>query len=318
MIKNILITSAGRRVSLVKHFQETLKKFNHRGKVFTTDMNPMLSSACHVSDGFFKVPAATDTQYISLLKRYCIEHDISLVVPTIDTELPILASAKEEFAKEGIVLSISSVEICERFQLKNTTEMFFVEHGFDTPRSIEDLDNCMYPIFAKRNNSSSSIGAQTVYRLETAKELSREGDYVFQEYIEGTEYTVDVFIDRKGDVISVVPRQRLDVRAGEVSKAKTFKDAMIIDAVKEVCGKLDGAKGTITIQLFKTEDRIIFIEINPRFGGGYPLSYLAGANFAEYMIKDFLKEELRYNEDWKDNLIMLRYDAEVLVDGSRF
>ncbi len=318
MIKNILITSAGRRVSLVRSFQKTLKRFNDNGKVFTTDMNPVLSSACQISDAFFKVPRVTDREYLNILKKYCLDHSVSIVVPTIDTELHILASAKEEFAKEGIFIAVSSPEICRTFYLKNSTEKFFRENGFDTPRSIENLQRCSYPIFAKLNNSSCSIGAQIVYTAEAARELQQDRNYVFQEFIEGDEYTVDVFIDKRGNVVSVVPRQRLEVRAGEVSKAKTVKDKEIIHAVKKLCMKIDGAYGCITVQLFQTENRIVFIEINPRFGGGYPLSYLAGANFAEYLIRDYLGEDLSYSEDWQDKLIMLRYDAEVLVDGSRF
>ena len=316
MIKNILITSAGRRVSLVKSFQKTLKRFNEEGKVFTTDMQPLLSSACQISDGFFEVPRVTDKKYPALLKRYCRDHDISIVIPTIDTELHILASLKEEFAKEGITIAVSSFEICQTFYLKASTEAFFVQHGFDTPRSVDDLQNCRYPLFAKLNNSSCSVGAQIVETQEIAQKLRRDPNYVFQEFIEGDEYTVDVFVDSKGHVVSIVPRKRLEVRAGEVSKAKTCKDPQIIDAVKSLCETLEGAYGCITVQLFKTEDRIVFIEINPRFGGGYPLSYLAGANFAEYLIQDFLGEELSYSQEWRDDLIMLRYDAEVLVDGS--
>lgn len=316
MIKNILITSAGRRVSLVKNFQETLKQFNKKGKVFTTDMNPALSSACQVSDGYMKVPRVTDKEYLHILKEYCMKNDISMVVPTIDTELHILSKAKENFLRDGIFLAISSNEICETFYLKDSTEKFFVKHGFDTPKSITDILTCSYPIFAKLNNSSCSIGAQIVYTPEIAKELRQNSNYVFQEFIQGDEFTVDTFIDRNGDVIAIVPRQRLEVRAGEVSKAKTVKDARIIKAIKELCSKLEGAYGCITIQLFRTDDRIVFIEINPRFGGGYPLSLRAGANFAEFLIKDYLGMSLTYSEEWLDNTLMLRYDGEVIVNGS--
>jgi carbamoyl-phosphate synthase large subunit len=156
-----------------------------------------------------------------------------------------------------------------------------------------------------------------VQTKQEAKELKKDKNYIFQEYIEGEEYTIDVFMDSSSKVISVVPRLRLEVRAGEVSKAKTTKDEMIIKEVKKLCDTLKGAYGCITIQLFKTkEDRLIFIEINPRFGGGYPLSYLSGADFAELLIRDFLGEKLEYSQEWRDDLIMLRYDAEVLVDGS--
>lgn len=316
MIKNILITSAGRRVSLVKNFQDTLKRFNPDGKVYTTDMNPILSSACQISDGYFKVPRVTDKDYLNILKEYCIKNNISMVIPTIDTELHILSYVKDEFLKEGIFLAISSSDVCEMFYLKDSTEKFFVENGLDTPRSIINIKTSNYPIFAKLNNSSCSIGAQIVYTPERAKELSSDKNYVFQEFVQGEEFTVDTFIDRKGNVISIVPRQRLEVRAGEVSKAKTVKDQRIIKAIKELCCKLDGAYGCITIQLFRTNDRIVFIEINPRFGGGYPLSPNAGANFAEYLIRDYLAENLDYCENWRENTMMLRYDAEVIIDAN--
>ncbi len=317
-IENILITSAGRRVTLVNIFRKTLKKYNKNGKVYTTDMNPFFSSACHISDGYFKVPKVTDKNYIKILKDICIENNISIVVPTIDTELHILASAKDEFLEYNILIAVSSEEFCKTFYLKTTTERFFKKYGFKTPEIITDLNNCSFPIFVKKNNSSSSIGAKIINNLEEAKSLSKYGDYIFQQYINGEEYTVDVFIDRNERVISIIPRLRIEIRAGEVSKAKTVKDKKIIEEVKELCKYLKGAYGCLTIQLFKTENEIYFIEINPRFGGGYPLSYFAGANFADYLIQDFLQYDLIYNESWKNNLIMLRYDAEVIVDGNSF
>jgi carbamoyl-phosphate synthase large subunit len=316
MINNILITSAGRRVRLVQSFQETLKTFNKNGKVFTTDMKPSLSSACQVSDGYFQVPRVTDKNYIKVLKEISIKNNISIIVPTIDTELSILAEAKDEFLKDNIFIAISSKKFCDIFYLKDSTEKFFIENGFDTPKQISDIQRCDYPIFAKLNNSSCSVGAQIVYTPQMAKDLSIDKNYIFQEFIQADEYTVDMYIDKYGEIISIVPRLRIEVRAGEVSKAKTVKDKEIINEIKKLSKYLKGAYGCITIQLFKSADRIVFIEINPRFGGGYPLTYLSGINFAKYLIKDYLDEKLNYYEDWKDNLVMLRFDAEVLVDGN--
>jgi len=315
MINNILITSVGRRVSLVRNFQEALKRFNPKAKVYTTDLEPHLSAACQISDGFLAVPRVNDKTYMNILKSYCLEKNISIVVPTIDTELHLLAKAKEEFWEVGIFIAVSSLNVCETFYLKSTTERFFVEYGFDTPRSIDNISYCDYPIFAKLNNSSCSVGAKIVYTLEEAMVLRYDKNYVFQEFIRGDEFTIDVFIDTKNEVIAIVPRQRLEVRAGEVSKALTVKDQKIIDEIKRLCACLEGAYGCITIQLFKSKDRIVFIEINPRFGGGYPLSYHAGANFADYLIRDFMGEILSFEDGWRDKTLMLRYDAEVIVDG---
>ncbi len=314
MIKNILITSAGRRVSLVKNFQEALKSRNREGRIYTTDMAPELSSACHASDGFLKVPRVSDANYLGILKDFCLKKDISIVVPTIDTELSVLALCKEDFNNSGIFVAVSSKEICDVFSKKDTTESFFAGNNFNTPGSIDDLESCEYPVFAKLNNSSCSIGAQKVNSRELAVKLAENSNYVFQEFIEGDEYTVDVFIDRNQNVISVVPRLRMEVRAGEVSKAQTCKDKDIINKVIELCGCLKGAYGCITVQLFKTTDSIYFIEINPRFGGGYPLTCASGADFAQYLIDDYLNVRLEYKEDWKDNMIMLRYDKEIIVN----
>ncbi len=304
---NILITSAGRRVSLVKNFQEHFK-------VFTCDMNPFLSAACQISDGFFQVPPVVGDNYLDIVLEFCKKNHISMVVPTIDTELSTLAKAKEMFLKEGVLIVISSLEICETFYLKTSTEKFFKRYGFDTPKNITDLKTANYPLFAKLNNSSSSIGAMVVKNYEVAKSL-KDG-YVFQEYIKGTEYTIDIFFDKYSKIRCIVPRKRIEVRAGEVSKAKTIKDRQIIDEIKKLEPFLKGAHGCITVQLFKSDDKIYFIEINPRFGGGYPLSRLAGADYAKMILDEHIGKELQYFEEWRDGLIMLRYDAEVLVDGS--
>ena len=303
---NVLITSAGRRVSLVKNFQK-------HSKVFCCDMNPMLSSACQVSDGYFKVPRVTDEKYLDELKKICKENDIKIIIPTIDTELSILAKVKKEFLKEDIFIAVSSVEICDTFYLKTTTENFFKKAGVNTPK-IVNLKTAKYPLFAKLDNSSLSVGAMRVDSYEEAIKL--KGNYVFQEFIEGVEYTCDVFFDKDSKIKCIVPRERIEVRCGEVNKARTNKDKTILDEIKKLEPYLKGAYATLTIQLFKTNDKIYFIEINPRFGGGYPLSYLAGADYAKMLIDDYLGKKLDYFEGWKDNLIMLRYDSEVLVDGN--
>jgi len=304
---NVLITSAGRRVSLVRNFQK-------HSKVFCCDMNPMLSSACQVSDGHFKVPRVTDESYLDELMEICKENNIKIVIPTIDTELSILSKAKERFLKENIFLAVSSVEICDIFYLKTTTEQFFIKVGVNTPKIVKDLKTAKYPLFAKLDNSSLSVGAMRVDNYEEAIKL--KGNYIFQEFIEGVEYTCDVFFDRDSKIKCIVPRERIEVRCGEVNKARTNKDKHILDEIKKLEPFLKGAYGTLTIQLFKTDDKIYFIEINPRFGGGYPLSFQAGADFAKMLIDDYLGKNLEYFEGWRDNLIMLRYDDEVIVDGN--
>lgn len=313
-VKNVLITSAGRRVTLVKSFQAALRVYSPSGIVCAIDMQPELSAACQVADVAGKAPRVTDPDYLPFLLEFCQLHQITLVVPTIDTELVILARAKEQFAGKGITLAVSSPEICETFNLKSTTHAFFAAHGFKTPQIIRELQSARYPLFAKLNDSSCSIGAQIVATPEQALALRKKNEnYIFQTLIHGQEYTVDIFIDKTGKLVCAVPRQRLEVRAGEVSKALTCKDSAIMQEIKRLSASLQGAYGVLTVQLFKQQATITLIEINPRFGGGYPLSWHAGADFAKLLLADISGETLGYREAWRDRMLMLRYDGEVIV-----
>lgn len=115
----------------------------------------------------------------------------------------------------------------------------------------------------------------------------------------------------------VVPRKRIFIRAGEINKGVTKKNRIVKEFMEKL-SFLEGAVGCLTIQIFfhKENEKILGIEINPRFGGGYPLSYLAGANYPLWLIKEYLlNQNINVFDDWKDNLLMLRYDAEVLVDS---
>jgi carbamoyl-phosphate synthase large subunit len=242
---------------------------------------------------------------------------VDVVVPTIDTELVPLAEARERFAAHGITVAVSSPETCRIFHRKRSTAAFFERNGMPTPAIVDDIERASFPLFAKLDDSSRSVGAGRVDSLEDALALRRaNARYVFQEVVEGDEYTVDAFVDRHGDVLSVVPRRRLEVRDGEVSKGIALKNHKIMGAVHDLCRRIDGAYGTLTIQLFRCpDDTLSFIEINPRFGGGYPLTMHAGADHASMLLRDIQGERQQWDDSWRDETLMLRFDAEVIVHG---
>ena len=141
---------------------------------------------------------------------------------------------------------------------------------------------------------------------------------ICQEFIRGTEYTCDVYVDFDMKVRCVVPRKRIEVRTGEVSKGQVVKHPHIMSEAVRLVETLGAGPGVITFQLFLNRDKKIkFIEINPRFGGGVPLSIKAGANFPKWILQELLKRKANVSFDgFKDNLIMLRYDGEVWFDNS--
>lgn len=318
MKQNILITSAGQRVSLVKAFQTEIKKLNENNKVFTVDLNPVLAPACHVSDGYRIVKRVTDPNYISELLQICKEFEIKIIVPTIDTELLALAENKDLFLNEGIIPIVSSLDFVQACRDKRIINQFFIKNNIDIPQDL-DKDNLSFPLFIKPYDGSLSKDTFLIKSNDDLKPYHFENEkLMFMEYIdhaEHDEYTVDTYYDKNGDLKCIVPRKRIFVRAGEVNKGVTHKNE-IVEYVKERLSHINGAVGCLTMQFFFNAEtkRIIGIEINPRFGGGYPLSYLAGANYPQYLIEEYiLGKTINYNEDWEDNLLMLRYDDEVLV-----
>lgn len=317
---NILITSAGQRVSLVRAFKKELKNIFPSGKVYAVDMNPRLSPACMVSDGYKAVNRVDDKDYIKGLLSICKEWEIKLIIPTIDTELISLAKNKALFQNEGIEVLISSEEFIIKCRDKRLTNVFFQEHKIEIPRPFDKL-NPEFPLFIKPYDGSLSKDIFFINNIDELNEYHFSNEkLMFMEYIDSSlfdEFTIDAYYDKTNELKCAVPRKRIAVRSGEISKGVTRKN-FILDYLKIKLPKIDGAIGCITIQVFYNSElnRVIGIEINPRFGGGFPLSYLSGANYPLWILKEYLlNEKIHFFNDWEDNLLMLRYDDEILVSN---
>lgn len=326
MDKNILITSVGKRVSLVRIFQEALRKLSLQAKVYTTDMKPEMAPAGFVSDGCFKVPRVTDDDYINRLIDICYTNNIGLIIPTIDTELALLAENKSLLREKGVEVIVSSTDFVCTCRDKRKTSALFQQLDICIPE-IRDKYHPKFPLFAKPYDGSLS---KDIYVIRNSEELTPEimqhPKLIFMEYIDKTQYkefTVDMYYGKDNKVKAIIPRERVEIRAGEINKGYTRKNHLV-SFLKERMDYIPGVVGCICIQLFYNEmtHKVFGIEINPRFGGGYPLSYYAGANFPEYLLREyFLNESLSYTDGWKDNTLMLRYDSEVIVyeeEGVRF
>lgn len=317
---NILFTSAGRRVSLIRHFKKTLNDMNLTGKIVTADLKRN-APAPFVSDYRELVPRVTDPGYIGVLKGICRQYKIKLLIPLIDTELVLLSHHKAEFAEMGVEVLVSSAETNEICFDKRKTHEFFKRAGVKSPEILEPEKvlsdpEAPYPFLLKPVNGSCSVG---VTKINNAKELNFFREYIaepiLQELIVGDEYTLDVLVDFDGSVYSIVPRLRIETRAGEISKGMTVKNPALMAAGMKVVEALPGAVGCITVQCFLTgEGDIKFIEINPRFGGGFPLSIQAGADFPRWIIEMMLGNKRPIAvDDWQDGVVMLRYDDAVFM-----
>ena len=315
---NILITTSGRRVSLVRSFQAELSKYFPDAKVFASDATPDLSAACHVAAKWFRMPPIFDPDYIPSLLTLARAEGIGLVIPTIDLGLDKFAESREEFLQSGINLLVSDVQFIKACNDKRLTNSFFGERGIPWPPYINRA-NPRFPLFAKPFDGSCSSGAVCITGREMLTEtLVRDERMMFVEAIDRNvydEYTVDLYYTQHGELTCVVPRKRIEVRSGEVSKGITIKND-IVSYTRKMLGTIPGARGCITLQIFRHKEcpQYFGIEINPRFGGGYPLSYRAGANFPKWIIGEYFCNECPpKNDDWENQLLMLRYDEEIFV-----
>ncbi|WP_224490191.1 ATP-grasp domain-containing protein [Robertkochia flava] len=320
---NILITSAGKRVSLLQAFQSEASKIDKQISVICCDASPELSAACQMAEISFKVPRLNSDVYIDELLQRCKDHSIKLIIPTIDTELFLLSENRSRFLEEGIIPVISEVNVIGMTRDKRKTHAFFNKHGILTAREYT-REQPEFPLFLKPYDGSRSVDIYLIRRKEDlkVKHLNNE-KLMFLEYLDHNEYdefTCDLYYNKNNELSCVVPRKRIEVRDGEVNKGVTSKNEIEV-LIREKLANIKGAIGCLTAQFFmhKTSKKIVGIEINARFGGGYPLTYLAGANYPQWIIMEYLmnKEVSNKFDTWEDSLLMLRYDKEVLVHGFR-
>jgi len=326
----VLFTCIGRRVSLLNSFAAAARRLKMDLSLFGTDSTE-LSSALQLCNKGFLVKPTTHPDYIKQLLSIVRANRVKLLVPTVDLDLKLLAQHKPKFAAMGCCVLVSTPDVVDICQDKRKTYRFLRKNGFDTPvtlsvrTALSKLQSRRagtkfdWPCFLKPWDGYASRGNAVVNnRKELLFFAKRIPNCIVQEFIKGTEHTCDIYVDFGMKVRCVVPRKRIEVRAGEVSKGQVVKHPHIMSEAARLVETLGAGPGVITLQLFLTEDdEVKFIEVNPRFGGGVPLSIKAGANFPKWILQELLgrKTNIRF-DGFKDNLIMLRYDGEVWLEGS--
>lgn len=319
---NVLISSAGRRVSLLRSFRAALHTAGVAGRVVATDAS-RASSAFHDADLGVVVPRCATDDFVPAMLEVCVAHDIRLVVPTIDPELPVLAARRDEFRARGVVVAVSDPATVAIGSDKVLTHEWLVAEGFPTVQQTDPAtvraapERWPFPLVVKPRRGSASVGVAMVADTDELDVATRRDDMVVQSVAAGDEYTVDAYVDASGTVLEVIPRRRLEVRGGEVSKGITARLPDGEDLVRELVGRLPGAFGALNVQLFRDDasGTLAVIEVNARFGGGYPLAEAAGARFPLWLVQETAGlPRSAVDEPWRAGVVMLRYDDAVFVD----
>jgi len=289
---NVLITAGSRRVPLVEAFRRSLVELDVDGSVIVSDVN-VLSPAVHVADRAYAVSPCSSTDYLAEIEDICDAERIGLVVPTIDEELPIFGAARSRFAALGVTVFTSSRQTAE--QCNDKYETCRALRARDVPAAESFLPATLpvepsFPLFVKPRFGRGSVTAFYVRnRRDLEFFLSYVDQPVLQGYLDGPEFTL---CDRRGRPLSIVPRERLVIRAGVSDRGRTVDDPRLID-LAVACADVFEFCGAVNVRYRLAAGEPTVFEINPRYSGGIPLTIAAGGDFPRMMIELVLGRDVR-------------------------
>ncbi|MBI2821021.1 MAG: ATP-grasp domain-containing protein [Acidobacteria bacterium] len=318
--RKVLVMSAGS----VPGFAVIQALRQYRGEerlaVLAADMNPV-SVGFQVADESFVVPSASGADFIPKILDICRARKVECVFPVIDEELAVFAENIDVFRKFGISVISNSPET-----VRLTKDKY---EFFKRCRKLGVLapDTCLpgefppgearFPLLVKPRDGR---GSANVFRVRNRQELEFFSSYVsggiIQEFIEGTEYTVDLLTDLNGNLICALPKQRLEVKAGMQVKGRTVNHPKLVGYARRLCQLFDLAP-RVNFQCIVRGEEIFLIEINPKFPASLPLTVAAGLNTPLLLLQLYRGEKV---PDPSDKLIfdlsMIRTWQEFFVNGT--
>jgi carbamoyl-phosphate synthase large subunit len=309
----VLFTCAGQRVDIVSAFGRA------GATTIATDINPLAPALYH-ADHHALVSRIDDPDYLPQLRGLIEEHEVRLVVPLTDLDQLLLARARDEL---GAAVLLPSAEVVEQMGDKYLAHETFERLGIPSPPSTlpESLPGDIeYPVLVKARNG---FGSRHIYRAHDRDELDFHLAHTpvpsfVQAACRGVEFSIDVFSDFAGRCLNGIPRTMIESKGGESIKGMTIKDPDLIDHGRRVAEALP-IWGPANIQCFREEDGTLLVtDVNPRFGGAFPLPLAAGSRYPELAIAlaNGERPEPRVG-DFREGVVMTRFFSHLcLTEGS--
>ncbi|SFT85317.1 ATP-grasp domain-containing protein [Halomonas saccharevitans] len=296
---NIMLTSAGRRNYLLKYFRDSL---GGNGRVLAADCSDY-AAALQEADGAFVVPPVNAPGYVEGLLELCLAQRVGLLFSLNDHELAVLAAARERFSAQGVQIVVSRPGVISLAADKLMTAEFLKEVGLGTPVTYASLEEALrgledgevvFPLVVKPRWGTASLGIEVVDDLEQLRLAWRYGQLrlpklglgsgasegeglIIQERLPGQEYGLDIINDLNGRYRTTFIKRKLAMRGGETDKAVTATRPDLLEVGRRI-GKALGHVGNLDCDVFVHGKECFVLELNPRFGGGYPFSAEAGAD----------------------------------------
>lgn len=322
---NVLIPNIGRRGYLVKYIKEIE---NFRGKVYVSDCDTTASGLYGNNDGYFILPKPVDNEkkYVDSLLNLCRKNDIGIIIPVIDPEIYILSKYVNLFKEEDILLMVSNEKVLDICYNKLHMNDFLKKNNFLVPKTYENINDFMvakenyeidFPVIIKPIYGSGSASTYIVNCIEKMKALFQNG-MLIQELIDGQEYGIDVFNDMHNKPVRCVVKKKISMRSGETDKAISVKNKDIQNNAIRLAECLKHF-GNLDCDMIMRDNNIYIIDLNPRFGGGYPATHATGTNLLKMTLDIAYGNEIAQQfDDYKESVLVMKevsiVSREVSID----
>lgn len=310
----VLMLGGSRRVSLANRFKASGRRLGYEVEFVAYELDTDVPFA--LVGKVIKGKRWDDPDVVNDLVRVVRENHVNIILPIVNGAMEVAALCHN--ALPDVFIPVSDFELTSQLYDKVEAAKMFKDAGIPAPRTYSIIDNEM-PAIAKPRKGGSSRGVHIFYEVDDLMALPSLDSYLIQEYIENArEYTVDCYVDKSGRTLVTVPRERIEVMGGEVTRTRTVRINALIEMSRKV---LDSFKfsGPVTIQFLydpKT-DRYLLMEVNPRLGGGVICSLFAGAHITGYILREAMGIEVEPCDDWKEDILMARYQQEAIFDNNQ-
>ena len=306
---NILFLGGGRKVSLAQQFKLSGKKLGAEISIFSYDISEEVPIV--LEGKVIKGLPWSDPKIVEDICKIVRDKKIDILLPIVNGSIEVASLCRVRLPETFI--PVTDFGVAKPLFDKLEAAELFKALSFPIPRTYSILSAKM-PAIVKPRKGGKSRGIHIFRDMDDLMHLQDLSGYIIQEYIEKyREYTVDCYVDMQGNILTIVPRERLEIMGGESTKTRTCKNEFLEKFSIEVIDKLK-LRGPVNIQYIHDldQDRYLLMEVNPRLGGATICSVLAGAPITDYIILESQKEPLTPCNDWKDNTLMARYLKEAI------